>query len=184
MSTCVALVRGINVGGRNRVAMTDLRRLGERLAFQDVRTLLQSGNLVFHSDAQDTAAIERRLEQEAVKHLGLKTAAFFVRTAEEWAALVKRNPFRDEAERDPSHLLAVLRKEAAKPASIAALRAAIEAMKAPERFEVRGRDAYIFYPAGIGRAKLTPALVEKHLAGPGTARNWNTVLKLLELVRG
>jgi uncharacterized protein (DUF1697 family) len=180
MPTCVGLVRGINVGGRNLVGMADLRRLGERLGLEDVRTLLQSGNLVFRTDTRETAEVERRLEAEAGKRLGLKTPAFFVRTADEWAAIVRRNPFGDEAARDPAHLLLVALKAAPRRGSLEALRAAIPGR---ERVELSGRNAYFFYPDGVGRSKLTPALVEKHLPGPGTARNWNTVLKLLALAR-
>ena len=183
MTTCVALLRGINVGGHNRVAMQDLRALCERLGLEDVRSLLQSGNLVFRSANRDTQALERRLEQEAGRRLGLQVA-FFVRTADEWASLVRKNPFRDEAERDPAHLQAVPMKWAPKPAAVAELRAAITAIKGPEQVEARGRDAYFYYPAGMGRSKLTLALIEKTLGGnPGTARNWNTVLKLLALTR-
>lgn len=179
MPACVALVRGINVGGRNLVAMADLRRLGERLGLEDVRSLLQSGNLVFRARTSDTEALERRLELEAAQRLGLKAPAFFVRTADEWAALVKKNPFRAEAERDPARLLAVLVKEAPRPAAVAALR---DAIRGNEQVEARGRVAYFYYPDGVGRSKLTPAIVDRHLPGPGTARNWNTVLKLLALV--
>jgi len=93
---------------------------------------------------------------------------------------VKRNPFRDEALRDPGHLLAVLMRQAAKPGAALALRAAIVGK---ERVELRGREAYFVYPDGVGRSKLTPNLIEKHLGGAGTARNWNTVLKLLAATR-
>jgi uncharacterized protein (DUF1697 family) len=179
MRTCVALVRGINVGGHNRVAMPDLRRLGERLGFEDVRSLLQSGNLVFRSDTRDAGELERRLEEEAKRRLRL-SAAFFVRTADEWASLVKGNPFRDEAVRDPAHLLAVLMREAPRAGAVESLRAAI---KGPEQVEARGREAYFYYPAGVGRSKLTHNLIEKTLGEIGTARNWNTVLKLLALTR-
>jgi len=180
VKTLLALVRGINVGGFNRVAMADLRRLAERLGCKDVRTLLQTGNLVFRDAARDTAGLEQRFERAAAGQLGLKDPAFFVRTAEEWTALVRQNPFPDEAERDPGHLLAVLLKDAPRPAAVTALRAAIPGR---EQVAARGRTAYFYYPDGVGRSKLTPALIEKHLPGRGTARNWNTVLKLLELAR-
>jgi uncharacterized protein (DUF1697 family) len=181
VTTLLALVRGINVGGYNRVAMSDLRRLAEQLGGEDVRSLLQTGNLVFRADARDTLALEQRLERAAVKGLGLKQPAFFVRTAAEWAELVKRNPFPAEALRDPGHLLSVLHKQAPRPAALSALRAAIPGR---EQVAAHGRTAYFYYPDGVGRSKLTPALIEKHLPGRGTARNWNTVLKLLELARG
>ena len=118
MTTYVALLRGINVGGRNRVAMQDLRKLCERLGLENVRTLIQSGNVVFQSSSRDASALETRLEQETAKRLGV-APAFFVRTADEWAALVKKNPFPDEATSDPGHLLAVLMRQAPKPGAVA-----------------------------------------------------------------
>ena len=113
MTTYIALLRGVNVGGHNMVAMQELRKLCERLGLENATTLLQSGNLVFQSASRDASALEARLEQETAKRLGVKPS-YFVRTADEWASLVKRNPFREEAERDPGHLLAVLMKHAAR----------------------------------------------------------------------
>ena len=179
MTTWIALVRGINVGSHNRVAMQDLRRMCERLGLEEVKTLLNSGNVVFRSGERDAARLERLLEQETEKRLGVKPA-YFLRTADEWAKVVMRNPFPDAAARDPGHLLAVLMRRPPRREAVAALRAAIPGR---ELVEVRGREAYFVYPDGIGRSKLTAALVEKHLGGAGTARNWNTVLKLLALTK-
>jgi len=179
MTTFVALVRGINIGGHNKLAMQDLRRLCARLGLEDVKTLLNSGNVVFRSAASDADELEARLERETARRLGLKPA-YFVRTADEWASIVKRNPFPDEAARDPGRLVALLMRQAPGPAAVTALRAAIPGR---ERVEARGREAYFVYPDGMGRSKLTPTLIEKHLGGAGTARNWNTVLKLLAAVR-
>jgi uncharacterized protein (DUF1697 family) len=180
MTTYVGLLRGVNVGGRNMVAMKDLRALCERLGHEEVCTLLQSGNVVFRSESRDPSALESRLEQEIAKRLGVKPACF-VRTADEWASIVKRNPFREEAERDPGHMLVALMKQAPGPAAVKALRAAIVGR---ELVDARGREVYFVYPDGVGRSKLTPNLIEKHLGGSGTARNWNTVLKLLAITRG
>jgi len=174
MTTWVALLRGINVGGRNMVAMADLKKLCARIGFEEARTLLQSGNVVFRCSERDAGALEARLEQALQKRLGFAPAVF-VRNAGEWAALVKRNPFPEQAVRDPGHLLAVLMRHAPTKAAVSALRAAIPGR---EQVEARGREAYFYYPDGVGRSKLTPALVDKHLGGSGTARNWNTVLKL------
>jgi uncharacterized protein (DUF1697 family) len=179
-TTYVALLRGVNVGGRNMVAMQELRKLCERLGLEDVRTLMQSGNVVFRSASREAAALEARLEQETAKKLGVKPA-YFVRTADEWAALVKRNPFREEAARDPGHMLVSFMKQAPGAGALEALRAAIVGR---ELVEARGREAYFVFPDGVGRSKLTPNVIEKHLGGSGTARNWNTVLKLLALTRG
>ena len=101
MPTYIALLRGINVGGHNMVAMQELRKLCERLGLENVRTLLQSGNVVFESASSDAAALEAKLEQETAKRLGVKPA-YFVRTADEWASLVKRNPFPKKPRRIPA----------------------------------------------------------------------------------
>ncbi len=174
MMTYFALLRGINVGGHKQVAMADLRQLLTHLGFADARSLIQSGNLVFRSKARSGAQLERLLEVEAKKRLGLE-ADFFVRTAAEWMAIVAHNPFLTEAERDPGHLVVMFLKQAPARKDVAALQAAITG---PEVVRAAGRHAYIIYPSGIGRSRLTNALIEKKLGTRGTGRNWNTVLKL------
>ncbi|MBI4233388.1 MAG: DUF1697 domain-containing protein [Chloroflexi bacterium] len=174
MTIHVALLRSINVGGHKQVAMADLRDLCTRLGFDDARSLLQSGNLVFRSDARKGAALERLLETEAEKRLGLRTD-FFVRTVEQWRSVVARNPFREEAKRDPSHLLVMFLKGAPQAGGMEALRAAITG---PEVVRAEGREAYLVYPNGIGRSRVTNILIEKKLSKCATGRNWNTVLKL------
>ena len=180
MTTHIALLRGINVGGNKKVAMADLRDLLTQLGFADPRSLLQSGNLVFRSDGRTGADLERLLDAETEKRLGLKTE-FFVRTAEEWQAVVACNPFPEEAERDPGHLLVMSLKEAPDVKAVEALQAAITGR---ETVRAVGRQAYIVYPDGIGDSRLTHALIEKKLGTRGTGRNWNTVLKLGALAGG
>jgi uncharacterized protein (DUF1697 family) len=170
----VALLRGINVGGHKNVSMADLRDLLTQLGFADTRSLLQSGNLVFRSDGRTGPRLERLLEDEARKRLALQTV-FFVRTAREWKAVVTRNPFRAEAERDPSHLVVMFLKDAPEARDVTALQATISGREA---IRVDGRHAYIVYPDGIGHSRLTHALIEKRLGTRGTGRNWNTVRKL------
>ena len=179
MSLSVALLRGINVGGRRSVAMADLRNFVAGLGLRDVQSVLQSGNLVFRSDAKGEARLERTLEAEAKKRLGLETE-FFVRSATEWEDLVADNPFHEEARRDPARLVAVFLKQAPGAAAVKALQAAVVGR---EGVRAVGRQAYIVYPDGQGRSKLTNAVIEKQLGARGTARNWNTVLRLAELVR-
>src|SRR5438445_4326 len=101
MNTYIALLRGINVGGHNQVSMADLRALLTQLGFADVRSLLQSGNLVFGANGRTATQLERLLDAEAEKRLGLQTD-FFVRTAKEWKDVVAHNPFSKEAARDPA----------------------------------------------------------------------------------
>jgi uncharacterized protein (DUF1697 family) len=173
----IALLRAVNLAARNMVGMADLRALAEGLGFANARTLLQSGNLIF--DSKPTGArLESLLEATAQKRLGLETD-FFVRTAEEWQAAIAANPFPAAARKDPSHLVLLCLKEAPAGKALATLRAAI---KGREQVETEGRQAYAVYPDGIGRSKLTMALIEKHLGTRGTGRNWNTVLKLAALV--
>jgi uncharacterized protein (DUF1697 family) len=174
MTTCVALLRAVNLPGHNKVAMADLRAFLAALGFADPRTLLQSGNLVFGSTRRTAAELERLLEAEAAKRLGLRTD-FVVRTAREWQEVVARNPFREAAERDPGHLVVMFLKAAPEPSAVKALQTAITG---PEQVRAHGRQAYITYPDGIGRSRLTNAVIETKLGTRGTGRNWNTVLKL------
>lgn len=173
----IALLRAVNLGAHNKVSMADLRALFEDLGFEGARTLLQSGNVVFEGGGRPTGRLERLLEEGARERLGLDTD-FFVRTASEWTEVVEANPFPGEAERDPGHLVVTALKVAPGAAAVAALQKAI---KGREVVGAAGRHAYIVYPDGIGRSRLTASVIEKHLGSSGTGRNWNTVLKLAAL---
>jgi len=177
VTTHVALLRAINVAGHNKVRMAELRDLLADLGFANVQSLLQSGNLVFDSRAGTPARLESTLEQAARDRLQLETA-FFVRTAKEWAEIVAGNPFPDEAKRDPGHLVVMSLKGAPDREHVTALEKAIVGR---EVIRAGGRHLYLVYPDGIGRSKLTNASIERKLGTQGTARNWNTVLKLAAL---
>jgi uncharacterized protein (DUF1697 family) len=177
MTIQIALIRGINVGGHQAVAMSDLRDLLTQLGFDGSRSLLQSGNLVLRCDARTGAELESMLEMEAEKRLGLR-ADFLIRSAKEWRQVVARNPFRKEAEGDPSHLVVMFLKSGANAKDVQAVQAAITG---PETIRADGRQLYIVYPDGIGKSRLTNALIEKKLGIRGTARNWNTLLKIAAL---
>lgn len=174
----VGLLRAVNLPGHNKIQMADVRELLVTLGMQDVRSMLQSGNVVFRSSGSTPAQLESVLEREAAKHLGLETD-FFVRTASEWKAVIAANPFRDEAARDPGHLLVMFLKDEPTQEHVIALQSAI---KGREIVRTEGKHAYIVYPDGIGLSRLTIAMIERKLATRGTGRNWNTVLKLSSLV--
>jgi uncharacterized protein (DUF1697 family) len=178
--TYLALLRAINLPRYKQVAMADLRDLLTHLGFVDSRSLLQSGNLVFRGGARSGARLERVLEAEAANRLALHTD-FFVRTAAEWESVIAHNPFRKEAERDPGRLVVMFLKDAPGANEVKALQVA---NTGPEVVRVAGRHAYVVYPNGIGRSRLTNALIEKRLGTCGTGRNWNTVLKLGALAQG
>jgi uncharacterized protein (DUF1697 family) len=178
MSNHVALLRGINVGGHNKISMSDLRNLFEILGFSEVQSLLQSGNVVFESRQLKGPALERSLEIETAKRLGV-SVDYLVRSAKELRTIIEDNPFEDEARRDPSHLLVMFLKTAVKSAEVSALEAAVQGR---EIIHADGKQLYAVYPDGIGRSKLTNTLIEKKLGTRGTARNWNTVLKLAAMM--
>ncbi|MBI3864070.1 MAG: DUF1697 domain-containing protein [Planctomycetia bacterium] len=177
MPKSIALLRGINVGGHNKIAMSDLRNLLGELGFTGAKSLLQSGNLVFQTGRRTGSQLEGLLEKETAKRLGV-SADYLVRSADEWHKIVVRNPFPREAKTDPGHLVVVCLKSAPPKSKVDTLRAAI---KGPETINSDGKQLYIVYPDGIGRSKLTGPLIESKLAIRGTARNWNTVLKLAAL---
>jgi len=162
------------------VAMSDLRDMIAKLGFQEPRSILQSGNLLFRTGARTPGQLERELEAEAAKRLGLETE-FFVRSSDEWEAIVAHNPFRKEAESAPGYLVLMCMKSAPKPKDVKALE---DSNPGRERIRALGTHAYIVYPDGQGRSKLTNALIDKKLGTRCTARNWNTVLKLRDLAAG
>jgi uncharacterized protein (DUF1697 family) len=180
MSSHVALLRAVNLGPHNKVAMADLCRAFADAGMREARSLLQTGNVLFTSGVSSTAKLERSLETAALKDLGLKTD-FFVRTVDEWKALIDANPFPDAAKNDPSHLVVMTLKDAPVAAAAAALQRAV---KGRETTRVAGRHAFIVYPDGIGTSKLTTAVIERALGTRGTGRNWNTVLKIAAVLAG
>ena len=179
MTTYVALLRAVNVVHHQRVEMAELRSAVEGMGYSGVETLLGSGNLVFVGPPQPTDEVEELLEREFTRRLKLTTDAF-VRTAEEWAAIVAHNPFPKEAEGDPSHLLLYALRTVPNPPSWKALTIGISG---PEVARGWDRHAYVVYPDGVGRSKVTLPFLEGRLGTRGTGRNWNTVLKLARLTR-
>ena len=179
MTSYIALLRGVNVGGKQKVPMADLRTTFVELGFTEVRTLLNSGNVVFRTDRETTpAALEASLEAELARRLGLRTD-LHVHTAAEWRALIAANSLPELAATRPGHLIVSCLKAAPGAEAVAALRAA---HPGPEGVHVDGRQLYIDYSAhGIGESKLTSALLDAKLGTRGTGRNWNTVLKLAAL---
>ncbi len=174
----IAFLRGINLAGRRRVGMADLRKLLEGHGYEDVRTHLQSGNIVLTSSASPSR-LERKLERELEAGLGFEVEVI-VRTRAELARVVASNPLADVA-RDPSrHLVTFLR---AKPAA-RLVRELRTLDVAPERVAVSGREVYSWHPGGLQRSPLAKLLTKTGVSGVGTNRNWRTVTRLLELADG
>ena len=175
MARLIVLLRGINLGSTNRVAMPKLRAVLEEAGFEDVRTYLQSGNVVLSS--RDSAAkVARACERLIDGEFGLAIPVV-VRTRAELAQVAKRNPLGKVAKNPKRYQVSFLEK---KPS--AALLRRLEEVAAPsERVVAEGREIYAWHPEGVARSKLWAALAGKGLGVTATARNWTTVTKLLEL---
>lgn len=178
MRTYVALLRGINLGARNKVAMADLRELVAELGGKDVATYVQSGNVVFKSPARGPAALSRALEERIDAELGLRVTVL-VRTPAQLAKLVAGNPFATDR-RDPITLHVTFLAETPKRAQVRELAARDFA---PDELRVSGQAVYLHCPNGYGRSKLSNAYFEKQLGVAATTRNWKTVTKLAELAQ-
>ena len=173
----VALLRAINLGSRNRVSMAALRELLTEHGHGDVRTLLQSGNVVLTSRLSP-ARLERELQRQIADGLGVDTPVI-VRTRDELAAVIEADPLGDAAD-DPKRYQVTFLAEEPDPE---VARELSEADVAPERIAVVGREVYTWHPDGIQRSKAARLSGDRRLP-PGTARNWSTVTKLLELADG
>ncbi len=171
-----ALLRGINVGGRNSVSMSDLVATFTSLGCADVRTYIQSGNVVFRAPAGVLRVLVKRVTERILTETGL-TVPVMLRSAAELVAVSRGNPFlRKGAETKALHVLFL--RDAPPARRIAEL----DPLRSPpDAFEVRGREVYLSCPNGMGRTKLTNDYFDRRLDTIGTGRNWNTVLKLCEL---
>lgn len=173
----LALFRGINVGGHRKIPMSDLRVLVASLGFSGVETYLQSGNALFTTERPDTAALAAEMEEAIATRLGLDVKVL-VRSRRDLAEVVAGNPF-PEVTADPSKLHVAFLSAA--PDAGRAARLDPDSF-APERFRLDRKAVYLWYPNGAGRAKLTNDVLERRLGVTATSRNWNTVVKLLELL--
>jgi uncharacterized protein (DUF1697 family) len=184
--THVALLRGINVGGHNKVAMTDLREIVTSLGHADVATYIQSGNVVFSSPETDAdaAGIADALEREIASRLGVRPVVVVLSRAE-LAGVIADNPYPDEA--NPKSLHAVFRREELSADGVAAVAAAQEragGKGSRDEAMVVGRTLFLHTPDGLGRSELAAQLARPSVAAmaAGTARNWATVTRLMSLL--
>lgn len=175
MARQVAFLRGINLAGKRRVPMRDLRVALEKAGYNDVRTLLQSGNVVLTS-AADSTTLERDLSNTLRNAFGFDIAVV-VRTRDELADVIARDPFAEEAD-DPARYQVSFLSAEPDPAGVDELE---RADVAPERVAVRGREIYAWPPGRVGRSELAKLITDRRLGVEVTARNWRTVTNLLEL---
>jgi uncharacterized protein (DUF1697 family) len=171
----IALLRGINLARNRRMSMADLRDLVDGLGYEGVRTLLQSGNVVFTAK-ESPSTVARKLEQEIERVLGMDVKVV-VRTRDELAKAIDADPFGDAVDKPSWYQVTFL---SAKP-SAKVVRDLENEDFSPEQVAVRGREIYAWHPAGMNKSRLAKVLSGKDLGVAATARNWNTVTKLLAI---
>jgi uncharacterized protein (DUF1697 family) len=174
----VALLRGVNVGGKNLLAMKDLASLFVQAGCADVRTYIQSGNVLFQSSPARAEKVPLLIAQGIAGRFGYRTGVL-LRSVEELGETIRNNPFLN-AGAPENWLHAMFLADRPDALRVAALD---PERSPPDAFVVRGREIYLQCPHGVGKSKLTNAWFDSQLATTGTGRNWRTVTKLFELAR-
>lgn len=172
MTSFVSLLRGINVSGHNMIKMAELKALYESLAFRNVTTYIQSGNVVFQAEKGDTSSVETSIERAIEKRFGFPVVVV-VRTSSELAKAIRANPFRGSDEIDENRLYVTFLKSKPAPPLLKAVRPA--AAKSTDQYEILGSEVYLYCPNGYGRTLLSNTFFEKQLKSRATTRNWKTV---------
>jgi uncharacterized protein (DUF1697 family) len=177
VAVIISMLRGVNVGGHNKIKMEELRALYASLKLRDAQSYVQSGNVIFRTDERDLAVVTKRVQGGIERKFGCTTDVI-CRTVAEMRDVIARNPFAKRRGIEPSKLLVVfLANEPGAEARASLLRIDTK----PEELRIDGRELYIYFPNGQARPKMSWAAVNKALGTPGTGRNWNSVMKMLEM---
>jgi uncharacterized protein (DUF1697 family) len=177
MAVIISMLRGVNVGGHNKIKMEALRALYESLKLRDAQTYVQSGNVIFRTDERDIAHLTKRIEEGIERKFGFRPSVI-LRTTAEMREVIARNPFAKRRGIEPGKLLVSFL--ASDPGEEG--REKVRQMKCdPEELRIERREIYIYFPNGAGRSKLQWAGLGTLLKTPATGRNWNSVTKMLEM---
>lgn len=177
MTVVISMLRGVNVGGHNKIKMEALREVYTSMGLQDVRSYIQSGNLIFRTNERDLNLLAKEIRAGIEKSSGIHCEVV-LRSAGELRDAIARNPFGKRREIEPRKLLVSFL--ASEPGAEA--RAALAKLKTePEELRLDGREMYIYFPNGMARPKMSWAAVERTLKTPFTGRNWNSVTKLCKM---
>jgi len=179
MNKYISILRGINVGGNRKILMNDLKDLYRKLGFTNVETYIQSGNVIFESDKNgSTTDLEVKIQQAIAETFGFDVPVI-VRIAGEWAESIVNNPFWKEKDADIDRLHLTCLKEVPSPELLDKIKLF---QFLPDRYEIIGKDVFIFCAAGYGTSKLTNPFFESKLKVSASTRNWKTVMKLNEMI--
>lgn len=177
MAVLISMLRGVNVGPHNRIKMEALRATYEALGFEDPRTYVQSGNVIFRTKEKNTKKLAGKI-QDAIEKTFKFRPAVIVRTIDELREAIAATPFDARRNLDPAKILVTFLMDVP-PSEAAAKLAALKSYS--EEIHLLGRELYIYFPDGAGKSKLPWSQVEKLLKVNGTARNWNSVKAMLEI---
>jgi uncharacterized protein (DUF1697 family) len=176
-ATYLALLRGINVGGKNKLPMNALTEVFVAVGCKDVQTYIQSGNVIFNASTRESARVADRVTAKITERFGYRTPVI-LRTVEQLRAVTLHNPFL-EAGAAPEALFVMFLADTPASESVQKLD---PDRSPPDEFHVRGQEIYLHLPVGVANSKLTNAYFDTKLSTTGTSRNWRTVTKLLELM--
>jgi len=177
MPVVISLLRAVNVGGTAIIKMADLRALYESLKLKDVQTYIQSGNVVFRTEEKDLPKLAKRIQAAIEKRFGVKPGVI-LRTASEMRDMVARNPFAKRQNIEPAKLHCYFLADKLNTEACSQLNAL---PLQSEELIPSGSELFIYFPDGMGKSKLPWSRLEKICGAPGTARNWNSVAKLLTM---
>ena len=177
MPVLISMLRGVNVGPHNRIKMDALRAVYESLKLEEPRTYVQSGNVIFRTKEKDLARLAVKI-QDAIEKKFKCRPQVILRTTDELKKAIEATPFADRPDLEPGKILVTFLAAAPSREAEASL---AKFKDYPEELHLKGREMYIYFPNGAGRSKLPWSSVEKLLKVTGTARNWNSVTKILDI---
>lgn len=177
MHTLISLLRGINVSGQKKIRMDDLKALYQSLGLENVKTYIQSGNVIFDTTDSNASTVSLRIENE-IKRVYNYSVSVFIRTRNDLQNIIQSNPFLKDKSKDTNRLYVTFLSQAPNETTA-------NELKVPENdlgeFYISDKEIYLFCPTGYGITKLSNNFFERKLGLAATSRNWNTVNKLFEL---
>lgn len=180
MPVLISMLRGVNVGPHNRIKMDALRALYRSLKFEDPRTYVQSGNVIFRTKEKPTLQLAKKIQAAIERECGCKPEVI-LRTTEELRKAIAANPFAERKDLEPAKVLVTFLSAEPDPGVQVTLDDLMK--RYPEELHLKGRELYIYFPNGAGRSKLPWSSVDKLFKVTGTARNWNSVTNMLEIAK-
>jgi uncharacterized protein (DUF1697 family) len=177
MPVLISMLRGVNLGPHNRIKMDALRALYQTLKFEDPRSYVQSGNIIFRTNVKNTPQLASKIKDAIEKKFACRTEVI-LRTTDELRKAIVASPFAKRHDLEPGKILVTFLAGSPAPGSETSL-GAFDSY--PEEVYLNGRELYIYFPDGAGKSKLPWSKVEKFLKVTGTARNWNSVTNMLAI---